>query len=125
MTGIDFVPLTQVIQLFINQLALVLGMLNIAVAIVGLTITELSKDILPDNIESKWVRIIGVVSCIIISFIPAFNCGIVSAFVTGSAIVGGYALIFKFIETTFEQILKFKNGNGNKPIIPPITEVKK
>ena len=126
MQGIDLTPLYQVAQLFIDQIALLLKMINFAVALVGLTATELSKDLLPDNIEKKWMRIIGVVVCCLLAIIPSFECSIVSAMVTGCLVVGGYAFLFKFVQSIIESIFKFKNGNGDSKVIaPPVPEVKK
>lgn len=114
MGGIDFTSIAKAITELINQVAAIIGFLNLTVAIVGLTATEIAKKFLPDAVEDKWVMIIGVAVCGLVSLVPKFNCDIVTGVITGCFIVGGYAILFKFVKMVIEALLNFKNGNGKQ-----------
>ena len=112
MNGIDFSSIAQAITQLINQVAAIINFLNLTVAIVGLTATEIAKKFLPDAWEDKWVMLIGVVVCGLITLVPKFNCDIVTGIITGCFIVGGYSILFKFVKMVIQGLLDFKNGNG-------------
>jgi len=110
MGGIDFGPLMQVINLLIKMLADILGLIDLKVAVVGLTATEIAKKWLPDRIEDKWIPIISIIICGLVSLIPKFNTDVVTGIITGCFITGGYALLISFIKKIIVAIFKLKNG---------------
>jgi hypothetical protein len=119
---ISFAPLWHAIQVLIIQLAELLGLINLKIAITGLTATEIAKKLIPDSIESKWIMLVGVVVCGLVSLIPKFNSDIQVGIITGCFIVGGYAFLFKFMKALFEglqSLMKMKNGNGTTTSTPP------
>jgi len=117
----DFIPLIQAVNLLIKMLADILVLIDLKVAVIGLTITEIAKKWLPDNIEDKYIPIIAIAICGISTFIPKINCDIITGIITGCFITGGYALLITFIKKIIEAIFKLKNGgntNGQQPDKP-------
>jgi hypothetical protein len=125
--GLNFQGFLMLLQLWIDQIIALLKLLNWTVVFSGLTITEISRDIIPDRIESKWVRIIGIMVCVILSMSPAFNCGtnaqerLVTGLITGCICVGGYKFLFSFVGAIFGSLLglatKLKNSTPVEPEI--------
>ena len=129
---LNFSGFMVLLQIWLDEIVALLKLLNWTTAFAGMTIIWASRDILPESIEHRYIKILGILVCILLSIVAAFGCGsnlaerIVSGLITGCFVIGGGQVLFKFIKDMFASVLglvvklRGDNGNGNGKSATPI-----